>query len=102
MCTMSWNAQIEFVGTSDVMVSAVHLCWLIEDARTLSGIIAANLSIRHHQLAQLVARGHSDAKMAEITCYGLADISTLKSDPTFAELVAGYQVFCGCASRKLN
>ena len=82
---------IEFVGTSDVMVSAVHLHWLIEDARTPRGIIEANLPVRHHHLAGLVARGHSDAEMAEITCYSLADIS-MKSDPTFAELVAGYRV----------
>jgi len=93
---------IEFVGTSDVMVSAVHLHWLIEDARTLRGIIAANLPVRHYQLAQLVAHGHSDAEVAEITGCSLADISTLKSDPTFTEPVAGYQVLWGRQPEKSN
>lgn len=46
----------------------------------------------HHQLAQLLARGdQSDAEIALITGYSPSRISILKSDPSFAELLAGYR-----------
>jgi len=107
---------LEFVGTSDIVVNAVYLRWLVEDARTLTRLIAAasspelmtklvrgeadvsplEPSIRtlrpgHHLLAQLLAQGRGDTEVAEITGSSLSSILMLKSDPTFAELVSDYQ-----------
>lgn len=92
---------IEFVGTSYVMVNAVHLRWLIEDALTLRGLIEAPLPVNPHppeppsstikKLARLLAQGRSDREVAHITGYSLSSLSTLKSDPTFAELVDDYR-----------
>jgi len=107
---------LEFVGTSDIVVNAVYLRCLIEDARTLTRMIAAasspelmtkfvrgeadipplESSIRtlrpgHHLLAQLLAQGHGDTEVAQISGSSLSSILMLKSDPTFAELVSDYQ-----------
>lgn len=49
------------------------------------------LRASHHQLAQLLARGMSETEASLITGYSLSRVSILKSDPTFAELLANYQ-----------
>jgi len=100
----------EVESASDVVVNAAHLRCLVEDARTLRGLIEAGipglanrpppespgcpietLQPIHHQLAQLLAQGRSDTEVAQITGRSPASIATLKSDPTFAQLVADYQ-----------
>jgi hypothetical protein len=50
------------------------------------------LRASHHQLAQLLARGAAATEASLITGYSISRISILKSDPTFAELLASYQV----------
>lgn len=45
----------------------------------------------HHQLAQLIVQGRPDAEVALITGYSPSRISILKRDPTFQELLHGYQ-----------
>lgn len=49
------------------------------------------LRASHHQLAQLLCQGRPDSEVSLITGYSLSRISILKSDPTFKELMAGYQ-----------
>ena len=44
----------------------------------------------HHRLAQLVAQGKPGAEISIATGYSLSYISTLQSDPAFAELVTYY------------
>lgn len=51
-----------------------------------------SLRATHHQLAQLLVRGTSESEASLITGYSLSRISILKSDPTFAELLANYSV----------
>jgi hypothetical protein len=48
------------------------------------------LRTSHHQLAQLLAQGRTEAEASLITGYSNSRISILKSDPTFAELLASY------------
>ena len=50
------------------------------------------LRASHHQLAQLLAKGMSGTEASLVTGYSLSRISILRSDPTFAELLANYQV----------
>ena len=45
----------------------------------------------HHQLAQLLAKGHNESEASLITGYSPAHISNLKLDPTFQELLSHYQ-----------
>lgn len=45
----------------------------------------------HHQLAQLLAQGRPDPEVALISGYSYGRIATLKADPSFRELLAGYQ-----------
>jgi hypothetical protein len=51
-----------------------------------------SLRASHHQLAQLLARGTAATEASLITGYSISRISILKSDPTFAELLASYAV----------
>jgi len=97
---------IELDSNFNVVVYAVHLRWLIEDARTLRRLTEVDLPDlvnpprlepprtlwpNHHLLAQLLAQGRSETEVAQITGHSLSNILTLKSDPTFAELVADYR-----------
>jgi hypothetical protein len=50
-----------------------------------------SLRERHHALARCLSRGASDADAAAMTGYTVSRISILRSDPTFAELMAHYQ-----------
>jgi hypothetical protein len=50
------------------------------------------LRASHHQLAQLLAQGRPDTEVSLLTGYSISRISILKSDPTFQELQASYQV----------
>jgi len=66
-----------------------------QDARTGEPIgagVPALQSIRasHHQLAQLIAQGRPDTEVSLITGYSTTRISSLKADPSFAELLDGY------------
>jgi hypothetical protein len=49
------------------------------------------LRASHHQLAQLLAQGRPDSEIALLTGYSPSRISILKSDPTFQQLMSGYQ-----------
>jgi hypothetical protein len=46
---------------------------------------------RHHSLARALASGMRDHEASAITGYSASRISILKADPTFQELLAGYQ-----------
>lgn len=49
------------------------------------------LRASHHNLAQLLARGIPDNEVSLITGYSPSRISILKSDPSFAEILASYR-----------
>lgn len=49
------------------------------------------LRASHHNLAQLLAQGRSETEVALISGYSLSRISILKGDPSFQQLMAGYQ-----------
>jgi hypothetical protein len=51
----------------------------------------SRISSKHHELAALVARGMSDVEISVATGYSGAYLSTLRQDPSFAELVAYYR-----------
>lgn len=54
--------------------------------------LTRRLSMRHHNLAKCIAQGMTDFEAVAHTGYDRAYVSTLKSDPTFKELVLFYKV----------
>lgn len=48
------------------------------------------LRLSHHKLARALAMGHTQAEASLLTGYSISRISSLTSDPAFAELLAHY------------
>lgn len=61
------------------------------DSLGTSPIPIQQLRASHHQLAQILSQGVSDAEAALITGYSPVRISILKSMPAFADLMATYK-----------
>jgi hypothetical protein len=50
----------------------------------------AQIKLRHHRVAQLLATGMSDTDAGRLVGYTSKTVATLRADPTFAELVTHY------------
>lgn len=64
---------------------------LLEEPRGIKPVQIKKIRDSHHLLARLVAMGGSLNEISVRTGYSISRISILRSDPTFAELVAFYR-----------
>lgn len=64
---------------------------LVPASGPITAISLKSLRAGHHQVARLLAEGRPGEEVSLLTGYSPAYISTLKSDPTFRELLSYYE-----------
>ena len=62
-----------------------------DNAGTLNQAVIGTIKTSHHRIAALLATGISQVEIARRTGYGSTTITSLKSNPAFADLIAFYK-----------